>query len=172
MITINGKHNIAVVYAKAIDEKCEDQILQYLNDPLFADTKVRIMPDVHLGKGTTIGFTATYNKYVVPSIIGVDIGCGVSAYNLGCGPVTFDKLDKFIRKRIPAGKEIHPSPLVEIEEIFKFVSKNLRCEEFIKQVDAVSNKTGIATDRSLLSLGTLGGGNHFIEIDRDKNKNR
>jgi RNA-splicing ligase RtcB len=77
MITVNGKYNSATVYAKALEMKCEDQILQYLDHPFFADTKVRIMPDVHFGKGATVGFTATCNEYVVPSVVGVDIGCGV-----------------------------------------------------------------------------------------------
>lgn len=169
---IKGKSNSAVVYAKAVEERCENQILQYLNDPLFADTKVRIMPDVHLGNGATVGFTATRNAYVVPSIIGVDIGCGVSAYNLGSGSVAFDKLDKFIRKRIPSGRDVNPSPLVEIEDVIQFVSKNLQFDEFMKKVGTISDKTGIPVDRSLSALGTLGGGNHFIEIDKDKNKNR
>jgi len=173
MITVNGKHNKAIVYAKALEMKCEDQILQYLNDPVFADTKVRIMPDVHFGKGATVGFTATCNKYVVPSIIGVDIGCGVNAYNLGTGGVAFDKLDKYIKKHVPTGSELHNSPLVILEDVFEYISCNgLSFNDFTKKVGAISNKVGMSCGRALAALGTLGGGNHFIEIDKDKHKNR
>ncbi|MDR2870285.1 MAG: RtcB family protein, partial [Deferribacteraceae bacterium] len=90
MIILKGQYNEAIVYTKGLDGDCENQIKQYLDHPLFADTKVRIMPDVHLGKGAVVGFTASCNEYVVPSIIGVDIGCGVCAYRLGKGQVPFD----------------------------------------------------------------------------------
>jgi hypothetical protein len=75
-IVVKGKYNEALVYAKALEYPCENKIRQYLDHPAFADTTVRIMPDVHLGKSTVIGWTATYRELIIPSIIGLDIGCG------------------------------------------------------------------------------------------------
>ena len=75
-IIVKGKHNEALVYAKALESTCENKIRQYLDNPAFSDTKVRIMPDVHLGKSTVIGWTATYKELLIPSVIGFDIGCG------------------------------------------------------------------------------------------------
>jgi RNA-splicing ligase RtcB len=173
MITINGKYNQAIVYAKSLEMGCEDQILQYLDHPMFADTKVRIMPDVHFGKGATVGFTTTCNEHVVPSIIGVDIGCGVNAYNLGPGNVAFGKLDKYIRQRIPFGRKVNPSTHDMLEEVYKYVSNNdVSFREFMEKVGVVATKIRFPVRRAFASLGTLGGGNHFIEIDKDKNESR
>ncbi|MDR1236119.1 MAG: RtcB family protein [Holosporaceae bacterium] len=173
MIKVTGKYNTATVYAKAVEMKCEDQILQYLNHPMFADTKVRIMPDVHLAKGATVGFTATCNEYVVPSIIGVDIGCGVNAYSLGAGSTAFDKLDKYIRKRIPSGREVNPSAHEWLEETYKYVpDPRMTFDSFMKNVANISKKVEFPVGRALGALGSLGGGNHFIEIDTDKHKGR
>ena len=108
-ILVRGKHNEAVVYAKALESTCENKIRQYLDHPAFAGTTVRIMPDVHLGKGTVIGF---------------DIGCGVSACNLGRGKLAFDKLDKFVRKNIPSGQAVRSSLHEALEEANVFVSEN------------------------------------------------
>jgi len=108
-ILVKGKHNEATVYAKALEASCENKIRQYLDHPAFAGTTVRIMPDVHLGKTTVIGWTATYDSLVIPSIIGLDIGCGVCACNLGRGKLRFDKLDAFIRKSIPSGQAVRSS---------------------------------------------------------------
>ncbi|MDR1859090.1 MAG: RtcB family protein, partial [Treponema sp.] len=105
-IPVKGKHNEALVYAKAIEASCENKIRLYLDHPAFAGTKVRVMPDVHLGKSTVIGWTATYDSLIVPSVVGVDIGCGVCACNLGRGKLAFDKLDKFVRKNIPSGQAV------------------------------------------------------------------
>ena len=160
---------MAYVYAKTLEIKCEDQIKQYLDHPLFADTKVRIMPDVHLGKGSVIGFTATCNEYVVPNLIGVDIGCGVSAFCLGRGAVPFDKLDKFIRKHIPAGKKVNDEIHPMLEEAYDYVGDyTLSFEVFMERVVALTDKFYIPTGRVLKAIGSLGGGNHFIEIDKDE----
>lgn len=172
MFELKGKHSSALIYAKAVDINCENQILQYLNDPISAGVKVRIMPDVHLGNGATIGFTATCNEYVTPSIVGVDIGCGVNAYNLGKCSISFDKLDKFIRKNIPSGREVNNSPLTIINRVYDQLSINeLKFKKFENQVDTITQKLEIDNGRVWMSLGSLGGGNHFIEIDKDKNKN-
>ncbi|MDR1595837.1 MAG: RtcB family protein [Puniceicoccales bacterium] len=171
MNTIKGEYNKAVVYAKYLDEGCDEQIRQYLDHPLFADTTVRIMPDAHVGKGATIGFTATCNEYVVPSLIGVDIGCGVSAYNLGRKNIDFDKLDKYIRKYIPAGKDVRSDELDILEKWYPYVMNNsTSLEDFREKVSELASKLMLPLGRVFASLGTLGGGNHFIEIDTDEDK--
>jgi RNA-splicing ligase RtcB len=168
---VQGKCNEAHEYAKAVEGSCEHKIRRYLNHPAFAGTKVRIMPDVHLGKSTVIGWTSTYDSLVIPSIIGLDIGCGVCACNLGKGKLSFDKLDKFIRKHIPSGQNVRTSLHEDLEEINAFVGVNNVCN-FKKEIEILCEKQGKNAERVLASLGTLGGGNHFIEIDRDENHNR
>jgi len=176
-IPVKGKHNEALVYAKAIEASCENKINQYLDHPAFADTKVRVMPDVHLGKSTVIGWTATYDSLVIPSVIGLDIGCGVCACNLGKGKLAFDKLDRFIRKNIPSGQAVRDSPHGDLEEVNAFASRNgipdfADASAFRNEIRGLCEKQGKNPDRVFASLGTLGGGNHFIEIDIDDNHNR
>jgi RNA-splicing ligase RtcB len=174
-IPVKGKYNEALVYAKAIEANCEDKIRQYLDHPAFADTTVRIMPDVHLGKGTVVGFTATSNALIIPSIIGVDIGCGVCACNLGRGNLRFDKLDAFIRKNIPSGMDVRGSLHEGLEGMVSFTEENGEGDDagrFKKTIREICDKQGYSPERVFAALGTLGGGNHFIEIDRDEQQNR
>jgi RNA-splicing ligase RtcB len=176
-IAVQGKHNRALVYAKALETTCENKIRQYLDHPVFAGTQVRIMPDVHLGKSTVIGWTAAYSDCVIPSVIGLDIGCGVCACNLGRGKLAFDKLDKFIRGKIPAGQAVRASLHENLGDIAAFAA---RAEDdqwasegaFKNQIRSISGKQKHHPERVFASLGTLGGGNHFIEIDLDQNHNR
>jgi RNA-splicing ligase RtcB len=172
-IVIKGECNRAIVYAKAMDENCRGLILQYLNHSLFADTKVRIMPDVHFGREALVGFTATCNEYVIPSLIGVDIGCGINAYNLRKGNVACDKLDKYIRKHIPAGRMLHPSVCESLEAAYAYVGNHtMSFAAFGENIATLAAKLKIPVERVWNSLGTLGGGNHFIEIDRDEEQCR
>ena len=173
-IVIKGTYNEALVYARAVEMNCEDQILQYLNHEAFHDTRVRIMPDVHLGKGTVVGFTATCNSYVVPSLIGVDIGCGVSAYNLGPGKLPFEKLDRFIRREIPSGMAVHTEMHEKIESSYGMIRDGTfpGFGDFKQRIRSVCGRTNQNIQRVLSALGSLGGGNHFIEIDLDELKNR
>jgi RNA-splicing ligase RtcB len=172
-IVIDGEYNSAIVYAKAMDENCRGLVLQYLNHPLFANTKVRIMPDVHFGREALVGFTATCNEYVIPSLIGVDIGCGINAYNLGRGNVACDKLDKYIRKHIPAGRVLHPSLCESFEVAYAHVTDHsMPLNVFREKIAVLSAKFKMPVERVWASLGTLGGGNHFIEIDRDEDQCR
>jgi len=177
-IPVRGKHNEALVYAKAIEAPCENKIRQYLDHPAFAGTKVRVMPDVHLGKGTVIGWTATYDSLVIPSYIGLDIGCGVCACNLGKGKLAFDKLDKFIRKYVPSGQSVRDTFHEDLEEINKYASQNNSVPDFAdpvtfkNEINKLCHKQGKNPERVFFSLGTLGGGNHFIEVDADENHNR
>jgi RNA-splicing ligase RtcB len=184
MIEIKGKYNSAKVFAKALETTCENRILHYLNHPAFADTKVRIMPDVHLGKTTVIGWTATYNDLIIPSVIGLDIGCGVCACNLGKGKLKFDKLDAFIRKNIPSGQSVRSYVHESLDNVNNFIisfsKENIDedtdyssfIELFVNEVSKICQKQEKPSERIFLSLGTLGGGNHFIEVDIDENNNR
>lgn len=109
---LKGKYNSACIFQKYIEKECEDLFLHYLDINISKGLCIRIMPDVHLGNETVIGFTSTLNNYIVPGIIGVDIGCGVTAWNLGRQNIKCDKLDKFIRKNIPAGKDADLTPAI------------------------------------------------------------
>jgi len=177
-IVVKGKYNTAHVYAKALETSCENKIRRYLDHSAFADTIVRIMPDVHLGKAVVIGWTATYGDLIVPSVIGLDIGCGVCACNLGRGKLRFDKLDAFIRKHIPAGQNTRASFHESLDEMNEFTCHNRGVGEFgdtglFKQkIHALCERQGYSPERVFSSLGTLGGGNHFIEIDVDEHHNR
>jgi RNA-splicing ligase RtcB len=175
-IIVNGRHNKAYVFAKALETTCENKILHYLNHPAFSDTVVRIMPDVHLGKTTVIGWTATFSDLLIPSIIGFDIGCGVCACNLGRGNLRFDKLDGFIRKNIPSGQSVRLSIHESFDEMNLFASNGnselSNAGKFKNKIRKLCEKHGKNSERIFASLGTLGGGNHFIEVDIDKNHNR
>ena len=147
------------IFTSNIEQEALDQINTLMEQPAFSDCKVRIMPDVHAGAGCVIGFTADLGDKVIPNIVGVDIGCGMLTVELGyvdnfyhCVNVTdidFDKLDQVIREKVPCGYNIHPGRVVKFDKIQK-----LRCYRELKD-----------TKRFERSIGTLGGGNHFIEID-------
>jgi RNA-splicing ligase RtcB len=171
VIAVKGTYNTAQVYAKALETSCENKIRIYLDHPDFADTAVRIMPDTHLGKTTVIGWTATYTERVIPSILGLDIGCGVCACNLGRGKLAFDKLDGYIRKNIPGGQKTRETFPPDLEEMSLFAAQT-PAETFKNGIRRLCEKHRHHPQRVFMSLGTLGGGNHFIEIDRDENHNR
>ncbi|MHB9291492.1 putative tRNA-splicing ligase RtcB (3'-phosphate/5'-hydroxy nucleic acid ligase) [Hollandina sp. SP2] len=177
-IIVTGKHNQAYVFAKALETTCENKIRCYLNHPAFADTTVRVMPDVHLGKTTVIGWTASYRDLLIPSVIGLDIGCGVLACNLGRGNLRFDKLDAFIRKNIPSGQSTGSSLHESLDEMNRFSSlgKGITAlsdaGRFKNEIRKMCEKLGKNPERIFTSLGTLGGGNHFIEVDLDEDHNR
>ncbi|MDO4542985.1 MAG: RtcB family protein [Clostridia bacterium] len=153
MIEIKGRYNTAICYTTDLDEKAEKQIRFVCDEEAFLDSRIRIMPDVHAGKGCTIGTTMTVKDRVVPNMVGVDIGCGMETVRLRQRDIDFKKLDTLIRKVIPCGREIRRTPheynaQIELEK--------LRCAPYV-------NLT-----RAAKSIGTLGGGNHFIEVDRAK----
>lgn len=154
------------IFTDNIEQEAIDQINILLEQPAFADCKVRIMPDVHAGAGCVIGFTADLGDKVIPNIVGVDIGCGMFTVELGridtgingktdssivnyVTDIDYEKLDNVIRTCIPSGRNVHE----EINYIFSEL-KNLRCYNKLKNIDWLER-----------SMGTLGGGNHFIEID-------
>ncbi len=146
---IQGKKNSATVYAKVIEEVAIDQIRTMCDQEFSAGSKIRVMPDVHVGKGCTIGMTMTVTDKVVPNIVGVDIGCGMYTVNLGGEEeIDLQKLDHVIHS-IPSGKSVWDGRQM------RFELTNLKSYRFLQD-----------TRRLERSLGTLGGGNHFIEIDK------
>ena len=137
------------IFTENIEQEAIDQINTLLDQPAFADCKVRIMPDVHAGAGCVIGFTANLGDKAIPNIVGVDIGCGMLTVNLGKIDIDYAKLDATIRARIPSGHNIHPGRYNHFDKI-----QQMHCYRELKD-----------TRRFERSIGTLGGGNHFIEID-------
>lgn len=149
MIEIQTKKNTVKIFTDELDKQTKLQIAATARDPAYADSKIRVMPDTHAGRGCVIGMTMTLTGRVSPSLVGVDIGCGMEVVRLGEKEIDLPALDAFVHERIPAGKRIREVPAMTETSLH-----DLRC---IKAVD---------TDRVLRSLGTLGGGNHFIEVDR------
>ena len=147
MIEIKGKMNTALCYAKVVEKEAIEQIRRMCDYPMTEGSQIRIMPDVHAGKGCTIGTTMTINGKAVPNVVGVDIGCGMYTVNLGKADIDFEKVDEAAHF-IPSGRDIWDG------RIERFDSTDLACYRQLKE-----------TKRLAKSLGTLGGGNHFIEID-------
>jgi RNA-splicing ligase RtcB len=156
LLTINGKYNTAKCFCNTIEDFAKDQIQAMCDSEIFANNKIRIMPDVHAGKGCTIGTTMTITDKVVPDMVGVDIGCGMETICLGKIDVDFYKLDDIIRKNIPSGREVRDTHHPFNSQI---IIEDLKCQEYVK------------ISRARRSIGTLGGGNHFIEIDKDDEEN-
>lgn len=138
------------VFTENIEPEALDQVYTLIKQQAFSNCKVRIMPDVHAGKGCVIGFTADLGDKVIPNIVGVDIGCGMLTAEIGKIDIDFEKLDKVIRENIPSGRAVRGS-----EVNFPGINQ-LRCKESLKNMGWLK-----------CSLGTLGGGNHFIEVDED-----
>ena len=147
MLEIKGKVNTAICYASVIEEEAIEQIRRMCDYEFTAGSRIRIMPDVHVGKGCTIGTTMTITDKAVPNIVGVDIGCGMYTIDLGKTDIDYKKLDEAAHF-IPSGMNVWEGR----QEHFDL--EQLRCYRDLND-----------TKRLERSLGTLGGGNHFIEID-------
>ena len=147
MFEIRGKVNAAVCYATVVEDAAIEQIRRMCDHEFSAGSRIRIMPDVHVGKGCTIGTTMTITDKVVPNIVGVDIGCGMYTVELGKTDIDFVKVDEAAHF-IPSGQEVWEGRME------RFDLTALRCYRDLKR-----------SARLERSLGTLGGGNHFIEID-------
>ena len=150
VIEIKGKVSTALCYAKVVEEEAIEQIRRMCDYPMTEGSKIRIMPDVHSGKGCTIGTTMTVVDKVVPNVVGVDIGCGMYTVELGKGEIDFMLVDAAAHY-IPSGKNVWEGR----KEQFDLTA--LKCYRELKDAR-----------RLVRSLGTLGGGNHFIEIDEAK----
>lgn len=150
---LQGKHNTARVFVDLLETGAEEQIIELLDQKFIADSRIRIMPDVHAGKGCVIGTTMEITDKVVPNLVGVDIGCGLNVLELADKKVNLEQLDRVIGANIPAGFAIRDRPHPNAKKI------NLRALKCAKAVDI---------NRGMLSIGTLGGGNHFIELNEDE----
>lgn len=147
MFEIKGKVNTAVCYATVVEEEAIEQIRRMCDYEFTKDSRIRIMPDVHAGNGCTIGTTMTITDKAVPNIVGVDIGCGMYTVDLGKADIDFEKVDEAAHL-IPSGRNVWEGRKE------KFDLTQLKCFRDLKETRWLER-----------SLGTLGGGNHFIEID-------
>lgn len=151
MFEIRGKYSTAKVFADKIDEDSVRQIYDLCNQQFTENERIRMMPDVHAGAGCVIGTTMTVTDRVVPNLVGVDIGCGMETVFIKGRQLEPEQLDKFIKFNIPSGFSIRDK---EHRYTERLRLSELRCAKYI------------SLDRAYLSLGTLGGGNHFIEADK------
>ena len=153
MEMVKGTFSEAKIFTDQVEEYARAQIQMICDNPVSQGSKIRVMPDVHPGNVGPIGLTMTIKERVIPNLLGIDIGCGVSCVKIKGKKMELQKLDTVIRERIPTGFQIREG-LHTLAEAFRV--DRLRCFRHVEEVKA------------LLSLGTLGGGNHFIEVDRDE----
>ena len=154
MITIQGRYNTAYVYAETVEETAREQIRDLCDMEVFAPCHIAVMPDVHAGAGCTIGTTMTLKDAVVPNMVGVDIGCGMETVEIAEKEIDLPKLDELIHQQIPCGMHIRSRRHPYTQQIDL---SQLRCYEELKSIE-----------KEYCALGTLGGGNHFIEVDKDE----
>ena len=152
MLEVKGKYNSAKIFTDVVDKAAVAQVIELCNQPFTAKSRIRMMPDIHAGAGCTVGTTMTITDKVVPNLVGVDIGCGMETVHLREQHLELQKLDKLIRAKIPSGFSIREKAHRYFDEIDL---TELYC---YRQINPL---------RAEKSLGTLGGGNHFIEVDRD-----
>ena len=151
---------MANIMIDEIDETTKEQIQGFLNHPAFANTYISIMPDCHAGKGAVVGFTMKMNDYIIPNVVGVDIGCGMLSARFNVESIDLAAFDRFIKQNIPAGFNIHKSTAFTNDEFYSY---------HLRHIIQWCNKIGADSDKVCNSVGTLGGGNHFIEVGKDSN---
>ncbi|NLT47104.1 MAG: RtcB family protein [Clostridiales bacterium] len=156
MLEIKGQYNTAKVFIDRIDDTCRNQIKEILDQEPFRDAKIRIMPDCHAGKGCVIGFTADFGEKIIPNVVGVDIGCGMLTVELGKIDIDFERFDAVVRKYVPSGREVNEGRLEHFPQL-----QELCCFRDLKDSKKIER-----------AIGSLGGGNHFIEIDTDESGNK
>lgn len=161
MITIYGKYTKALVYTVkkeeyALEDYARAQLQMICDHPSAQGSTIRVMPDVHPGKVGTVGLTMTVGESILPSLVGVDIGCGMTLAKIKAKGIEYQQLDKVIREGVPVGGRIR-------EKEHKFSERI--------DLEALRCYKGINARKAIRSIGTLGGGNHFIEVDRDEEGN-
>lgn len=144
------KNNIKI-FTNNIEPAALEQVYSIAALPAFKTSKIRIMPDVHPGENCIIGFTSSIEEKIIPNIVGIDIGCGMYCVKLKEKEIDFKKLDEVVYKYVPNGRELHDRPPVNFPEL-----DTLFCRKELRRPNHIMN-----------SIGTLGGGNHFIEVDKD-----
>ena len=155
MIELKGKYTTAKVFTNNIDQETISQIINLCNQDFTENCKIRIMPDTHAGKGCVIGFTADLGNKIIPNLIGVDIGCGMLTVELGKIKPNLQQLDDVIHQYIPSGGKVHEGRILRFPKL-----QDLYCYRELKKTKWIEK-----------SIGTLGGGNHFIEINQDDKDN-
>lgn len=148
MLELRGKYNTTKVFTDNVDNETISQVIELLNQDYIKDAKIRIMPDCHAGTGCVIGTTMTISDKVCPNLVGVDIGCGMLAVRIAEKDVDLPKLDDVINTYVPAGFNVNDEPLGNFSHLNDLV--------------APAN-----ISLAYCSIGSLGGGNHFIELDKD-----
>ena len=156
MIRVKGKYNSAIIYTDNVEDKVINQVKTLLDQEFVKGSKIRIMPDVHVGMGCTIGTTMTIEDKIVPNLVGVDIGCGLEVIKIKNKNIELQKMDKLIYSRIPSG--------------FKIRDKEHKFNDEI-DLNQLRSRKDVNLKRARLSIGTLGGGNHFIEANKDSEEN-
>lgn len=156
MKVIKGVYNQAKIFADKVDDACIEQIRGLLDLEVFKGAQIRIMPDCHSGAGCVIGFTADLGDKIIPNVVGVDIGCGMLTVELGKIDIDLERLDQVIRAHVPSGREVHEGRLLRFGQM-----QDMECYRELKDTKKIQR-----------SIGTLGGGNHFIEIDVDGEGNK
>ncbi|NLG87766.1 MAG: RtcB family protein [Clostridiaceae bacterium] len=154
MIEVKGKYNTAKVFTDNVESEAIAQIMELCDQEFVKDSVIRIMPDAHAGAGCTIGTTMTISDKIVPNLVGVDIGCGMETIKLKQKEIDFQKLDRVIYDHIPSGFNIRKKQHKYTENV---------------DLNKLACKNHVDLERARLSIGTLGGGNHFIEVNRDSN---
>lgn len=181
MFTVKGKYTNATIMIDDVEETCVSQINHFVNHPAFTNP-VAIMPDTHAGKGSVIGFAMEMTDKVIPNVVGVDISCGMLSLNIGKNLNTsLEELDRKIRETVPFGQEVHDKPIIDMKKDFPWHKANVLSEKFAMaywkkfkisldlphyDIDWFMEKCkaiGGNLSRYISSIGTLGGGNHFIE---------
>lgn len=152
MLEVNGKYNQAKIFTDVVDQASIAQVIELCNQEFAAGSRIRLMPDIHAGAGCTIGTTMTITDKVVPNLVGVDIGCGMETIWIREDHMELQKLDKLIYEKIPSGFDIRTKAHRYLDQIDL---EELCCAQHVDLL------------RAEKSIGTLGGGNHFIEVDRD-----
>lgn len=157
MIEIIGKHTSAKIFTDVVDDVSISQVYDLCNLPYMEGRKVRMMSDIHAGAGCTIGTTFDLNtKVVCPNIVGVDISCGMITINLGKVDIDLERFDTCVKETVPAGFDVHDKVSILMKKALEDIGlENLKCYKSLHDVDRIEK-----------SLGTLGGGNHFIELDK------
>lgn len=156
MKEVLGKYSCAKIYTDIVEDTAIEQIKQLCNQEFTKGCKIRIMPDVHTGASCVIGFTADLGQMIIPNIVGVDIGCGMLTVELGKQDIDLEEFDNIIYQYIPSGKNVHEGRVIKYPEL-----QELHSYRALKKTKWIER-----------SIGTLGGGNHFIEIDKDDEDNK
>ena len=154
MFDIIGKYNNATIYAKSVDNESYSQVMAMCNNAELKDCKIKMMPDMHAAEGCTVGTSIAFKDKINPCYVGSDIGCGMQVYKLSNSEIDFQSVDSCVRSLIPSGAAIYEKANAGVKQI---PLDELHCSEEIRY-DIVAR-----------SFGTLGGGNHFIEIDKSMN---